>query len=66
VLVYVMTGGGPDRATEVLLTYLYQSAFTNSDYGYATAIAVANFVVVMILSLMILFAFRRNPEAARA
>ncbi len=65
VLVYVMTNGGPDRATETLLTYLYQSAFTNSEYGYATAIAVANFAVVMVISLLILLAFRRNPEGSR-
>lgn len=66
VLVYVMTQGGPDRATEMLLTYLYQSAFTNSEFGYATAIAVVNFVVVMLLSLLILLAFRRNPEVSKA
>jgi N-acetylglucosamine transport system permease protein len=66
VLVYIMTNGGPDRATEMLLTYLYENAFKDSDYGYATAIAVANFAVVMILSLMILLAYRKNPEASRA
>jgi N-acetylglucosamine transport system permease protein len=66
VLVYIMTNGGPDRATEMLLTYLYQNAFTDSDYGYATAIAVANFGLVMILSVLILLAYRRNPEASRA
>lgn len=65
VLVYLMTQGGPDRATEVLLTYLYQSAFTNYEFGYATALAVINFAVVMVLSALILFAFRRNPELSR-
>jgi N-acetylglucosamine transport system permease protein len=65
VLVYLMTQGGPDRATEVLLTYLYQSAFTNYEFGYATALAVVNFAVVMVLSAVILFAFRRNPELSK-
>lgn len=65
-LVYLMTRGGPDRATETLLTYLYESAFTHSEFGYATAIAVVNFVVVMALAAGIMFWFRKDPEAARA
>ncbi|AIE84787.1 carbohydrate ABC transporter permease [Fimbriimonas ginsengisoli] len=64
-LVFLMTQGGPDRATEVLLTYLYESAFRNSQFGYATAIAVVNFVLVMILSGLILVAFRRDPQEPR-
>ena len=64
-LVYLMTRGGPDRATETLLTYLYESAFTNSEFGYATAIAVVNFIIVMALAAGIMFWLRRNPEAAR-
>lgn len=64
-LVYLMTQGGPDRATEVLLTYLYESAFKNSQFGYATAIAVANFVIVMVLSLGLLAFFRRDPTEPR-
>ncbi|HVL38615.1 MAG TPA: sugar ABC transporter permease [Fimbriimonadaceae bacterium] len=64
-LVYLMTRGGPDRRSEVMLTYLYENAFVNSQFGYATALAVGNFVVVMTLSLAILWAFRRNPTEAR-
>jgi N-acetylglucosamine transport system permease protein len=64
-LVYLMTQGGPDRATEVLLTYLYESAFKNSQFGYATAIAVANFAIVMVLSGLILAFFRRDPQEPR-
>ncbi|MHB8635512.1 MAG: carbohydrate ABC transporter permease [Fimbriimonadaceae bacterium] len=65
-LVYLMTRGGPDRATETLLTYLYESAFTNSEFGYATAIAVVNFVVVMALAGGIMLWLRRDPQEARA
>ncbi len=65
-LVYLMTRGGPDRRSEVMLTYLYEQAFVHSNFGYATALAVGNFVVVMGLSLLILFLFRRNPVEARA
>jgi raffinose/stachyose/melibiose transport system permease protein len=45
-LIYVLTGGGPNHATEVLSTYLYQQAFTLSANGYASAIA----VVIVILA----------------
>ena len=61
-LVYIMTVGGPDRGTEVLLTYLYERSFKDSQFGYGTAIAVANFVVAMLLSLLLMFVFRKNPE----
>jgi N-acetylglucosamine transport system permease protein len=64
-LVYLMTRGGPDRATETLLTYLYESAFTHSEFGYATAIAVVNFVLVMALAGGIMFWLRRDPEASQ-
>lgn len=65
-LVYLMTVGGPDRRTEVMLTYLYEQAFKNSEFGYATALAVANFAIVMLLSGLVMVLLRRNPqEAAR-
>lgn len=65
-LVYIMTKGGPDRATETMLTYLYEQAFTNSKYGYGTTIAAANFVIAMILAAILMFVFRKNPEGERA
>lgn len=65
-LVYLMTQGGPDRATEVPLTYLYEQAFTDHQFGYATALASVNFVLAMVLAGVVLLVFRRNPEAARS
>mgnify|MGYP003341983618 CR=1 FL=1 len=64
-LVFLMTQGGPDRATDVTLTYLYEQAFQNSTFGYATSIAVANFAAVMLLSTLVLVCMRRNPTEAR-
>ena len=37
-LVFVMTRGGPNHATEVLSTYLYYEGFRTLKYGYASAI----------------------------
>lgn len=60
-LVFLMTRGGPDHASEVMLTHLYTQAFENSTFGYATSVAIGNFVVVMALTLLIGFVFRKNP-----
>ena len=34
-LIYVMTGGGPGHATELLITYIYKTAFELSAFDYA-------------------------------
>lgn len=39
-LVAVMTGGGPNHATEVMSTYMYYQAFNIQKYGYSAAIGV--------------------------
>ena len=47
--VYVMTAGGPGKASEVLGTYLYRTGFRNDEMGYASAIAVLIFLVTFVL-----------------
>lgn len=49
--VYVMTNGGPGRATQTLATYLYQVGFKNDQMGYASAIAFFVFLITFILGL---------------
>ena len=61
-LVYLMTQGGPDRHTEVMLTYLYEQAFTDSDFGFATALAIADLVIVLLLTGLVLLTLRRDPQ----
>jgi len=63
-LVFIMTNGGPDRATEMPLTYLYEIAMKNYEFGEATALAVLYFVLIMAVSLFILWLFRKNPETS--
>jgi ABC-type sugar transport system permease subunit len=46
-LIYVMTGGGPNYATEVLITYIYRSAFVLSKFDYAAALTVVLFVFLL-------------------
>jgi N-acetylglucosamine transport system permease protein len=59
-IVQVMTLGGPGRATEVLATYLYNTAFQNSMFGYATAMAVTLFGIVLVISMLLLTLTRRE------
>ena len=46
-LVWVMTGGGPAGATELLVTYAYGQGFNARREGYGSAIGVVVFVVVL-------------------
>lgn len=58
--VYMMTGfslsagglGGPLNSTNVLALYMFQSAFRFSDFGYAAAIAVVLFLLVLVVTLL--------------
>ena len=48
----MLTGGGPNRATEVMSTYLYQQAFTFNLVGYASSIAVVIIALATVSALM--------------
>jgi multiple sugar transport system permease protein len=50
--VFVMTQGGPLGATNTLVLYLYETAFRRLDYGYASVIAYAVFVLSGIFSIL--------------
>lgn len=50
--VYIMTGGGPLDRTRVYLFYLWQTAFQNLEMGYASAMAVLLFAIVLLLTLV--------------
>ena len=46
-VVYVMTRGGPQHATELLVTYSYAQGFSARAQGYGSAIGITVFVVVL-------------------
>jgi multiple sugar transport system permease protein len=46
-LVYVMTGGGPGRATELLVTYIYKLGFVQTRFDYAAAVTVFFFALLV-------------------
>jgi multiple sugar transport system permease protein len=48
--VYLSTSGGPLNATTVLVYYLYEQAFQNFNFGYASAIAYFLFVIIIVIT----------------
>ncbi|HEX5688762.1 MAG TPA: hypothetical protein VFX76_02115, partial [Roseiflexaceae bacterium] len=51
-LVFVMTQGGPADTTNVLQFYGYKKSFAEGMIGYGSTIAVAVFLLSLILSLV--------------
>lgn len=51
-IMYITTQGGPGEATKVLAYHIYNSAFVHSDFGYASAVSMVLFVIVMGLTLL--------------
>lgn len=49
-IVFVMTGGGPQNATSVLVTYAYDTGFVTRDQGYAAAIGVVLLLVTFVFT----------------
>ena len=54
-LIFVMTGGGPANSTQILSTYIFTTAFRKLDFGYASAIAVALLVILLIYAVILLW-----------
>lgn len=56
-LVYVLTDGGPNHASEMLPTYAFQKAFVLQDVGYASTISVVLVVISVVASLSMVRVF---------
>ena len=54
-LIFVMTQGGPGRATLVLSQLIYQDGIINGQFGYSSAISLVLFLIVLIVTV---FQFR--------
>lgn len=51
--VYIMTSGGPNNASLMVVPYLYDHAFNFYNMGYGSALAWALFAIIMILTLLV-------------
>ena len=52
--IFVITQGGPGTASETLNIFLYNQAFQYYHMGYASAVVVIFFVLIIALSLVLL------------
>jgi len=58
--VFVLTQGGPLGSTDVAVYRIYQRAFVNFDFGYASALAWVLFAFIFLATLIQLAYMRRN------
>ena len=61
-LVFVLTNGGPNQASEVVSTYLYKVGFSSFEKGYAATIGFAQMVLTA-LAAWIIFRYLRRASS---
>ena len=65
-VIVVTTGGGPGSATESLTMYIFDTALTFGNFGYAAAISYVLLVLVVIFATLFLFLARRVTARSAA
>lgn len=61
--IFVMTQGGPNRATEVVVLLMYNTAFNNFQYSVANAMAIVLFVIILVLTVVQMKVLNRGAAA---
>jgi ABC-type sugar transport system permease subunit len=51
-LIYVMTGGGPGFSTTMLVQYIFRAAFVTGEMGYASAIGIALYALILVFTIL--------------
>jgi raffinose/stachyose/melibiose transport system permease protein len=60
---YLLTNGGPGHASELLTTYMYKTAFTSTNFGYASTLSV--FIVLQcVVAVLLIGMVRRSGRYA--
>jgi raffinose/stachyose/melibiose transport system permease protein len=52
-LIFVLTGGGPNHASEVMASYMYTEAFSKYNFGYGSAIGFGLLVICLVMTWLI-------------
>jgi len=63
-LLYTLTGGGPAGSTTTLPLYVAQTAITDRDFGYGSALTIVAFVILIVFTVVYLRANRFGRENA--
>jgi raffinose/stachyose/melibiose transport system permease protein len=61
-IIFVMTGGGPANATEVIATYAYTEAFRLNHVGYASTLTLVMTVLTLVASVVFIRLRERGGE----
>src|SRR5258708_4975209 len=64
-LVYVMTQGGPVKATDVVMIEVYNQAFQFDHLGYSAAMSAIMLVVIVLVSVILLRSFGQGTLERR-
>jgi len=57
-----MTGGGPGFSTTMIVQYIYQAAFASSEMGYASAMGIVLFAMILVFTLVQWLINRRTEQ----
>ncbi|WP_100405385.1 carbohydrate ABC transporter permease [Bacillus solitudinis] len=61
---FIMTNGGPGRATSTLVYDIYKIGFTEQQFGKASALAIVSFIFIMVITVF--FVVRMNKREVSA
>ncbi|MGO3554936.1 MAG: carbohydrate ABC transporter permease [Microbacterium gubbeenense] len=61
-VVYTTTRGGPLGATETIVYYLWNAAFRELEFGYASAVAYGLFAVTLAITIFVVVQQRRSAK----
>ncbi|WP_454140869.1 carbohydrate ABC transporter permease [Microbacterium lacticum] len=61
-VIWLLTGGGPNRMTHTTITYMYELAFRSRSLGEAAALSVVNFAALIVIIVIYLRFQRKNNE----
>lgn len=62
--VYIVTNGGPNGATQLLMFEAYQAAFAFLNHGRSLAISTIILIIILVIALVELRLFRSDEEGA--
>jgi ABC-type sugar transport system permease subunit len=62
-LILVMTNGGPGQSTLVLSQYIYQKGFVENQFGYASTVSIALFLICFAVTIAQFLLNRRGGDS---
>lgn len=64
-LIFILTGGGPGYATEILPITMYKEVFNKRHFAYGSAIATVLFLIIMIIVIPYLYSTYGGKKSER-